>query len=76
MNVSPEVLHVIFTLLGIGLGWYVRHSSLGVSPEVLSAMQQLLSQQKQQQAHGLLQDLLARFVPPPSPPPANPPPHP
>jgi hypothetical protein len=66
VNVSPEVLHVIFTLLGIGLGWYVRHSSLGVSPEVLSAVQQLLSQQKQQQAHGLLQDLLARFIPPPT----------
>jgi hypothetical protein len=66
VNVSPEVLHVIFTLLGIGLRWYVRHSSLGVSPEVLSAVQQLLSQQKQQQAHGLLQELLARFIPPAS----------
>jgi hypothetical protein len=71
VNVSPEILHVIFTLLGIGLGWYVRHSSLGVSPEVLSAVQQLLSQQKQQQAHGLLQDLLARIAPPPPTPPKS-----
>jgi hypothetical protein len=69
MNVSHEVLHVIFTLLGMGLGWYVRHHSLGVSPEVLAAVQQLLSRQKQRQAHGLLQDLLAQVPLPPPPPP-------
>jgi hypothetical protein len=64
---SPEVLHVVFTLLGLGLGWYVRHHSLGIAPEVLSAVQQLLSNQKQQQAHSLLQDLLSAVVPPKSP---------
>jgi hypothetical protein len=65
VNVSPEVLHLVFTLLGAALGWYVRHSSLGVSPEVLGALQALLSRQKQQQAHGLLQDLLAQVPAPP-----------
>jgi hypothetical protein len=73
MTLCPEVLHVIFTLLGLGLGWYVRHHSLGIAPEVLSVVQQLLSTQKQQQAHSLLQDLLGQVVPPLSPPPANPP---
>jgi hypothetical protein len=73
VNVSPEVLHLVFTLLGMGLGWYLRHYSLGVSPEVLAAVQQLLSRQKQQQAHGLLQNLLAQIAPPPPSPP--PPPH-
>ncbi len=65
MSVSPEVLHLVFTLLGIGLGWYVRHHSLGVSPEVLAAVQQLLARQKQQQAHSYLQDLLAQIPAPP-----------
>jgi hypothetical protein len=61
VNVSPEVLHLVFTLLGMGLGWYVRHYSLGVSPEVLATLQQLMARQKQQQTHSLLQDLIAHI---------------
>jgi hypothetical protein len=66
---GPEVLHLLFALLGAGLGWYVRHASLGVSPEVLSLVEKLLARQKEGQAHGLLRDLLAGFEAQATPPP-------
>lgn len=62
---SPEVLHLLFAVGGAVLGWVARHHSLGVSPDVLAAVEQLLARQRQQQAHGLLQDLLDKARPAP-----------
>jgi hypothetical protein len=64
--ISPEVLHLLFALLGAGLGWYARHSSINVAPEVLALVEKLLSRQKEDQAHGQLQDLLDKARTPPA----------
>jgi hypothetical protein len=69
---GPELLHLLFAVLGAGLGWYARHASLGVSPEVLTLVEKLLATRKEGQARGLLRDLLDEFqaasAPPPPPP--------
>jgi hypothetical protein len=69
---GPELLHLLFALLGAGLGWYARHASLGVSPEVLTLVEKLLARRKEGQAHSLLRDLLDEFQAAAAPPPTKP----
>jgi hypothetical protein len=65
---APEVLHLIFVLVGLGLGWYLKHHSLGIPPDILQALQKLLAQKQQQDGHGLLKDFLNSLSAPPGPP--------
>jgi hypothetical protein len=75
MTATPEILHLIFTLIGLGLGWYIKHQSISVPSEVLSLVERLLAVKQHQQAQGYLQDLLhgAGMAVPPSAPTATPP---
>jgi hypothetical protein len=61
------LLHLIFGVAGTLLGWYLRHHSLGVSPDLVDALGKIAARHKENQAQGLLQDLLEHLRnPPPS----------
>lgn len=64
---GPEVLHLVCTLIGVGLGWYIRHQSIGVPAEVLEALQQLFASKQKKDSQGLLQELLQALPPSPGP---------
>lgn len=65
---TPEVLHLIFAIFGLAVGWYVRHHSLGISPDVLAVVQKLIANQKESQIKDLLQGLIDSLRPPAAPP--------
>lgn len=56
---STELIHVLFALAGAILGWFAkRHPELPPElAEVLKVLEPILAQRKQQQSHGLLQDI-------------------
>lgn len=56
--IGPELWHILFAAFGLGLGWYLKHQSIKVPPEILTALEGLLAQKHQQQSRGLLQELL------------------
>lgn len=56
--IAPEIWHVLFAAFGLGLGWYLKHQSIEVPPEILTAIEELLAQKNQQQGRGILQELL------------------
>jgi hypothetical protein len=58
---DPEIWHLVFALAGALFGWWLRHQqgSGGVPAELADALRGLLDQKKQQDAHGLLADLLS-----------------
>jgi hypothetical protein len=63
--IPPEVLHVVFTAAGLLLGWYLRHQSGQLPPEVQALVGQLLARRQEQQARDLLHELLSAANPPP-----------
>jgi hypothetical protein len=60
---TPEIIHLVFALVGAGLGWYYRHRSQRELPpelqDILNVLENRLSQRKEQDAHDLLQELTA-----------------
>jgi hypothetical protein len=65
---SAEVVQLLFALAGAALGWYVRHRSASLPPEVVSVVKTLLDRRQQRQAHSLLEELLDAARQPPAPP--------
>jgi hypothetical protein len=65
--IPPEVLHVLFTAAGLLLGWYLKHQSGKLPPEVQALVGQLLARRQEQQARDLLHELLGTATPPPPP---------
>ena len=65
---GPEIWHLVFALAGALLGWWLRQQQAGqaVPPELADALRGLLQKKKQQEAHGLLEDLLAAIRAPQS----------
>ena len=59
--IDPEIWHLLFALAGAVLGWWLRHQqgAPGVPPELADLLRNLLDRKKQQDAHGLLEELLA-----------------
>ena len=35
---QPEILHVVFAVVGLALGWYLKHQSIKVPPDVLTGV--------------------------------------
>lgn len=72
-NVSlldPDVWNLIFAVAGAIVGWLLRNrQSPSAPPELLSLLDALLNQKKQQDAQAALADLLASLRPPTQPPP-------
>ena len=61
---DPEVLHLVFALGGAVFGWWLhaQHGSAGVPgvpAELAGALRNLLDRKKQQEAHGLLEELVS-----------------
>ena len=56
--IQPEIWHVLFAAVGLALGWYLKHQSIKVPPEVLSVVEDLLAHKQQDHSRNLLQDLL------------------
>lgn len=56
--IQPEIWHIAFTIGGLALGWYLKHQSIKVPPDVLAAVEDLLARKQQEQNRSLLQDLL------------------
>jgi tartrate dehydratase alpha subunit/fumarate hydratase class I-like protein len=56
--IQPEILHLVFAAAGLALGWYLKHQSIKVPPDVLAAIEDLLARKQQTQGHTFLQDLL------------------
>jgi hypothetical protein len=65
---SAELWHLLFALAGALLGWLVRHYTASLPPEVAALVQELLARKKQQETHGLLEDLIATREQPKPPP--------
>jgi hypothetical protein len=64
---TPELIHLAFAAAGLFLGWYAKHKQLPAGlPELLPALEQLLLNQKLQQAHNTLQELAADKAKPPA----------
>jgi hypothetical protein len=55
---TPEILHLIFTAVGLFLGWYVRHNSLGIPAELLGAVKDLHINAQKSTWLGYLNDIL------------------
>ena len=64
---DPEIWHIVFALAGALFGWWLRHQqgggAAGVPAELADALQNLLQKKKQQEAHGVLEDLLSAMRP-------------
>jgi hypothetical protein len=56
--IQPEIWHILFAVVGLAVGWYVKHQSIKVPPEVLTVVEDLLARQQQDHSRNLLQDLL------------------
>jgi hypothetical protein len=56
--IQPEILHVVFAAVGLALGWYLKHQSIKVPPDVLAVVEELLARKQQTQGHTFLLDLL------------------
>jgi hypothetical protein len=56
--IQPEIWHVVFAAVGLALGWYLKHQSIKVPPEVLTVVEDLLARKQQDHSRNLLQDLL------------------
>jgi len=56
--IQPEILHSVFAVVGLAVGWYIKHQSIKVPPEVLTVVEELLTRKQQDQSRNLLQDLL------------------
>ena len=56
--IQPEILHIVFAVVGLAVGWYIKHQSIKVPPEVLTVVEELLTKKQQDQNRNLLQDLL------------------
>jgi hypothetical protein len=65
--IPPEILHILFTVGGLALGWYIKHQSIKIPPEVLAVVEQLLAEELHGQTRDRLQALLAPDAPPPAP---------
>jgi len=56
--IQPEIWHIVFAVVGLAVGWYIKHQSIKVPPEVLTVVEELLTRKQQDQSRNLLQDLL------------------
>ncbi len=58
---DPEVWHLVFAVGGALFGWWLRHQqgSHGVPAELADALRNLLDRKKQQEAHGMLEEVLS-----------------
>ncbi len=55
---SPEMIHVLFTLAGLALGWFAKTYSLPTGLiEILPALEQVFDRKKLQDAHATLQGI-------------------
>jgi hypothetical protein len=63
--IDPEVWHILFALAGALIGWWLRHQwgNTGIPAELADALRGLLQKKQQQEAHGLLEELLAAIRP-------------
>lgn len=56
--IQPEIWHVLFAVVGLAVGWYLKHQSIKVPSEVLTVVEDLLARKQQDHSRNLLQDLL------------------
>jgi hypothetical protein len=58
---TPEVMHLLFALAGVLLGWYARRRRLRVPPDLLDALEQLAVRHKESEVLSLLRKLVEHF---------------